>query len=91
MSYVTSALASQQATASAHNAQSAIISANQSMQNLARGGGDIKAIHQKEQMLSQQKLRAELEAKTAEAKKKALKEKEAKEKAKKANKLNYLA
>ena len=91
MSYVISSIASQQATISANNAQASAMSASQGMQNLARGGGDIKAIQAKEQALVQQKQRAELEAKVAAEKKKALKEKEAKEKAKKANKLNYLA
>ena len=89
MSYVTTSIASQSAIASANNAQSAIISANQGMMDLARGGGDIRAIQAKEQALVQQKQRAELEAKVAEAKKKALREKEAKEN--KTSKLNYLA
>ena len=89
MSYVTTSLATQSAIASANNAQSAIISANQGMQDLARGGGDIKAVQQKEKQLMMQKQRAELEAKVAQAKKEALKKKEAKEKESK--KLNYLA
>ena len=81
MSYISSFLGSAYDTARINSAQSAIINANQGMMDLAGSRGDIKAIQHKEQMLEAQKLRAETEAKAAQARKKALEEK----------KLNYLA
>ena len=71
MSYVTQSLARQSAIINSHAAK--VISASQSLQDLAaNGGSDIRALHQKELQLQLQKEQAELKAKVAKEQKKAL-------------------